>query len=381
MNKKYETIIVMDHYLPGRLAGGPVTTISNLVEQIGSEINALIVTRDIDLDGSKYEDVFPWKIVRVGSVDVIYLPPAEFTTQAIERIALFFSARQIYLNSFFSATTVHCLMERRAQQLQGYKLPKLILAPRGEFSKGAISLKARKKSAYLALFQALQLSKVVDVFQASSPFEKADIERVLGRVPIHIAPDVAAPVHLREPQTSQNAKLAFISRISPKKNLLGALDLMSRVKQQCEFDIYGPKEDLFYWQQCEAEIAKLPKHIQVTYKGMLSHEQVTQTLGEYSAFLFPTHGENFGHVIFEALAAGCPPLISDQTPWQDLETCGVGWVRSLEDTESFVRTIEEVLQEPLEARQERAKRCMAYAKAVSEDREVIAANLELFADQ
>ena len=35
-------------------------------------------------------------------------------------------------------------------------------------------------------------------------------------------------------------------------------------------------------------------------------------------FVLPTEGENFGHAIFEALAVGCPILISDQTPWRKL---------------------------------------------------------------
>jgi glycosyltransferase involved in cell wall biosynthesis len=41
--------------------------------------------------------------------------------------------------------------------------------------------------------------------------------------------------------------------------------------------------------------------------------------------LLPTAGESFGYVIFEALAAGCPVLISDRTPWRDLDRSGVGW--------------------------------------------------------
>ena len=33
-------------------------------------------------------------------------------------------------------------------------------------------------------------------------------------------------------------------------------------------------------------------------------------------FVFPTLGENFGHVIFESLEASTPVLVSDQTPWK-----------------------------------------------------------------
>ncbi|MGC4099092.1 MAG: hypothetical protein QM706_18430 [Nitrospira sp.] len=45
-------------------------------------------------------------------------------------------------------------------------------------------------------------------------------------------------------------------------------------------------------------------------------------------------------MIVEALLAGCPVLISDQTPWRDLQTKGVGWDLSLADPQRF----REVLQ-------------------------------------
>ena len=41
-------------------------------------------------------------------------------------------------------------------------------------------------------------------------------------------------------------------------------------------------------------------------------------------FFLPTRGENFGHVIAEALSVGTPVLISDQTPWRKLAAVGLG---------------------------------------------------------
>jgi glycosyltransferase involved in cell wall biosynthesis len=35
-------------------------------------------------------------------------------------------------------------------------------------------------------------------------------------------------------------------------------------------------------------------------------------------FVLPSKGESFGHAIFEALSLGCPVLISNQTPWNNL---------------------------------------------------------------
>jgi glycosyltransferase involved in cell wall biosynthesis len=80
----------------------------------------------------------------------------------------------------------------------------------------------------------------------------------------------------------------------------------------------------------------------VTYRGEASPERVIETFSGYDFFLFPTLGENYGHVIFEALAGGCIPIISDQTPWQDLGEQKVGAVLSLGKKETFVSAIEDL---------------------------------------
>jgi glycosyltransferase involved in cell wall biosynthesis len=47
--------------------------------------------------------------------------------------------------------------------------------------------------------------------------------------------------------------------------------------------------------------------------------------GIASLFLLPSHSENFGLSIAEALAHGVPALVTDTTPWAGLNTTGAGW--------------------------------------------------------
>ena len=58
--------------------------------------------------------------------------------------------------------------------------------------------------------------------------------------------------------------------------------------------------------------------------------------------MLPTLGENYGHVIFESLAGGCIPIISDQTLWKDLGEQEVGYVLPLQDKLAFASAIEEL---------------------------------------
>ena len=80
----------------------------------------------------------------------------------------------------------------------------------------------------------------------------------------------------------------------------------------------------------------------------------------------------------QALGAGVPVLISDQTPWRDLEEKGVGWVRPLSVKDSFVQVISEVASTSQAEREARRERVIKYASDVANNENVIEANLELF---
>ena len=81
----------------------------------------------------------------------------------------------------------------------------------------------------------------------------------------------------------------------------------------------------------------------------------------HHVFLFPTLGENYGHVIQEALSAGCVTLISDRTPWQDLEESGVGAAIPLEKPERFVDWLRRYAVMDAESFQELSDRAIRYA--------------------
>ena len=90
-----------------------------------------------------------------------------------------------------------------------------------------------------------------------------------------------------------------------------------------------------YWNACEKIIDSMPDNISVNYKGELNPNDVIDTFSKYHLFFFPTKGENFGYVILESLMAGCPVIISDQTPWRGLAHKGIGADISLDKEEDF----------------------------------------------
>lgn len=139
--------------------------------------------------------------------------------------------------------------------------------------------------------------------------------------------------------------MVFISRIAPVKNLLYALEVLknNHFEGLIEFDIYGPDEDKNYWEKCKELITHLPSNIIVEYKGFVDPKDISTTLSNYHSFFLPTKGENFGHAIVEAMQVGLIPLISDKTPWINLENQKVGYSLSLDNKDAFVLAIKEML--------------------------------------
>jgi len=285
----------------------------------------------------------------------------------------------LYLNSFFGqqSSIRPFLWARRARP----DLP-ILVAPRGEFSPSALALKKTKKRAYLTLVRALRLYRDVR-WHASTEAEKADILRQFPQATaVHLAED---PVRLEAnpPTQAQSSdrhgdlRIAFISRISPMKNLDGLLRILAALSRPIELDIYGPIEDRAYWASCEAQIAKMPPHIRVERRGELEPNAVSSTFANYDLFAFPTLGENFGHVVFESLRAGTPVLISDRTPWK---TVGSGAITALalDDTESWHAQLHQTANYSADDKARLRKAARSFAEEYARNSGTLARNLAMF---
>jgi glycosyltransferase involved in cell wall biosynthesis len=335
-----------------------------------------LITRDHDLGDTKsYTTVQPGQWNQVGSSPVFY---SQAGIQGLIQILKILTARKydaVYFNSFFSVR--FSFLPLLIAKLLGEKV---VLGPRGEFSEGALSLKASKKNVFIGLYKLLRLHKGT-VFQASSEFEAEEIRRILGDgLDIWIAEDIGAQDFGSAvlPKNEHTLKAVFVSRISPMKNLLGAIEMLAKVLEPVVYDIYGPKEDEQYWAACQARIQTLPSHVQVNYKGALSPQEVVNTIAGYDVFFMPTKGENYGHVIAEALCAGLPLVIADTTPWRDLQDKGLGWDLSLANPEAFASALDELAIMPPEQHLKMRENIIAWAKHKFSQQDAIEANIAMF---
>jgi len=221
---------------------------------------------------------------------------------------------------------------------------KIVLAPRGMLHKGALQYKKFKKKIFFHAFKVRGFQKRI-TFHATDVTEEADIKNVFGKkCNVHYVIDFPSikqdPLEIIDKKTGF-LKCVFVSRISPKKNLVFLISLLKKVKASISLSIVGPVEEESYWNRCLEMIKTLPSNIHVTYLGAIPNHELPSIYRQNHLFILPTHGENFGHVIFESLLSGRPVLISDHTPWENLESQKIGWDLPLSESQLFLNRIEE----------------------------------------
>jgi glycosyltransferase involved in cell wall biosynthesis len=342
-------LVFTSYYVPGFKAGGPIRSISSLVDNLNSNLEISIVTRNHDISDKKtYHSIKSniWQIAdnyRCLYLSYLSVIPIFFLFKKI-RITDY---KYIYFNSFFDFKfSIAPLFYLKLINIFGYNFTcKIIVAPRGEFSNSALNSNKRLKFFFLYIFKLFSVNKFI-TWHATSISEKKNIFEIFGHneniVCLENFPS-SKPILFSEISLTNKSnilKVVFVGRVSPMKNLLVALNILKDVRSCVLFDIYGPIEDLDYYNQCNLIVSVLPDNIKVNFYGEIKHFNVQSTLLKYDLFFSPTLGENYGHAIVEAFLVGCPVLISDNTPWRGLKITNAGFDLSLENLEDFSDTID-----------------------------------------
>lgn len=334
-------LIMASLFWPQKNSGGPPISIMNLVLSIKDKFDIYIISKNHELNDDKPLDgIQPgWNQFDFGKA--YYVPKGQHSFQKIMALIEDVQPDVIYQNSFFSADDLLPVLVYKKRN----KRVKLIVAPRGEFYPERLQHGHLKKALYIRAFRLSGLLKDV-YFQGTGEDECAqekkllDIpnERILNIQNISV---VASNNHSRMDKKPNDLRLVYIARIHPTKNTLKAVEWLEKVSGNIQYDIYGSIENEMYWKQCQDVIARLPQNITVRYMGVIDHDQVASTIAGYHAYYMPTTGENFGHSIVEAMLMGKPVVISDQTPWTDVNGNG-GYAVGLDNEKGLVAALNEL---------------------------------------
>lgn len=206
------------------------------------------------------------------------------------------------------------------------KRAKLVTSPHGTLSPWALS-RSRGVKWMLWPLQRRALARA-DLLQATSLEEFQQIRDQGFTAPVAVVPNgIDVPVMpVRAYAATGTRTLLFLSRIHPTKGLDRLLHAWAELQAShtgWRLIIVGTGE-VAHVQEVHELAARLGV-LRVEFPGPLYGEAKGQTYFGADLFVLPTHSENFGMVVAEALAHGCPAVVGRGAPWSGLETEGCGW--------------------------------------------------------
>ncbi len=126
-------------------------------------------------------------------------------------------------------------------------------------------------------------------------------------------------------QKAERKTLLFLSRIHPVKGLPLLLEAWAKVRPEgWKLRIVGPDEG-GHRAELGRQTVALGLGETVAFVGPLAGEAKEAAYREADLFVLPTHSENFGIAVAEAMAHGLPVITTHGAPWKLLEEERCGW--------------------------------------------------------
>jgi glycosyltransferase involved in cell wall biosynthesis len=223
---------------------------------------------------------------------------------------------------------------------------KLVHSPRGMLSPWALNYSRRKKRLAWWCGQRHSL-RAAHCLHATAESEAEDIRRVGLLQPIAVIPNgIDLPAIADRGPPRDVRRLLFLSRIHPKKGVDSLLRVWRRVQREApawELVIAGPDERGHL--EAMRRLANELGLERVSFPGPVFGEHKSALYSGSELFILPTHSENFGLVVAEALAHGVPVITTRNAPWQDLAAHRCGWWVADED-EALLRALREAVALP-----------------------------------
>ena len=253
-----------------------------------------------------------------------------------------------------------------------------VISPHGALTKWALHYHWWKKIPALLLYQYRDL-RSASGFHVTAKDEEEDVRRLHLKQLLAIAP-LGVVVQQLPDDELKRSDILFLSRIHPKKNPEALLRAWSGIsadeRKGWRIIIAGP-DDIGH----QAELKKLADELglsvrdfsgelefgkkqilggnevplavyqekldtsdaDVVFTGPVYSETKDWLYRQSRYFVLPSHSENFGGVILEALAAGTPCIATKGTPWAQLPEHNCGWW--IEDS---VEALRDVLEQALQ---------------------------------
>lgn len=200
-----------------------------------------------------------------------------------------------------------------------------IVTPRGMLDPWARRNSVWKKRLFSTFAENAHLRHAF-CLRATADMEAAHFRGMGLRTPIAVVPNAIPIPDLAPRPKNKRQKALFLSRIHPKKGVDVLLQAWARLQDShphWDLVIAGIDENGH-----EAELKTQTERLRlqrVTFLGPVHGAAKAALYRSSDLFVLPTHAENFGLVVAEALAHEIPVITTTNAPWAGLEEKRCGW--------------------------------------------------------
>lgn len=364
---------VTPSYYPATVYGGPVFSVHYACQALARQ-GVQINVSTTNANGGAKLDVPTWAPVAFGPNHLVHYYNDTIINRFSAALTLSLwrdirTAQIVHLQNVFSAQAVWTLL------LAGPAKKPVLLSPRGVLSPWGLAMKRPllKRFRLAALVRPFVGNRQRVTWHATSELERKDILNIFSSGRVFVVPnginreqfdevgppDRSAYLARFGPEFSVPSEktqiLAGLGRLHPTKGFDVAIKALKAICERFPHAVLLiAGRDNGEEARLRALIACLGLKDRVALVGEVRGEEKIAFLKGADVFLFPSHTENFGLALLEALTAGVPAIVSRKTPWAEVETEGAGlWADNT--VEVFAGAIENMLTRDRDPMRERAR--------------------------
>jgi glycosyltransferase involved in cell wall biosynthesis len=201
----------------------------------------------------------------------------------------------------------------------------ILLTTHGMLDPWALSHKYLKKKIAWYAYQKNDISSV-DIIHTTSLVESNNVRDIGIKIPLVMIPN-AVNMHSKNRifNYRETKVVLFLSRIHPVKGLLDLINAWNSIDTKGWRLIIAGEGEKKYTQLIKNKVNAYHLESEISFIGHVSRKEKELLYLEADLFILPTHSENFGLAIAEAMSYGLPVITTKSAPWSIIEKDNCGW--------------------------------------------------------